>query len=273
MFPLFQELHAEDPLEEAIRQLGDRQFAVRQKAIELLVANKERSIEPLTAALESRHAETRYRAAQALIQLADSDQPAVATAALVALDSGNQSGRIENVLRQRQRIAVKSIQTEGVSLQKSQTVLNLDTASAAHPGLLRQLRWLRDLQVIRFRGRPLSINEMEQLVHLRQLRECAIFDTALSEKHLRVLTQLPKLEILYLTRVGLRSEDLAPLAELGQLSWLDLSGNPLTGKTAGVVEHLSSLTVLDLQDTLIRAATIERIRQSLPGTRILFEEP
>ena len=265
---------AADPIDVAIEQLDNASFAARQKAVRTLVSIGQPVVERVHNAVLTGGVETRYRAMQVLIQLAESEDFATAETVFRSLHTltDRQVGkRVMINLRQRQHIATRKLTSLGNEFQKNFTILNLRSPATSDPTLYREIRWIPALNVVRFRAIPVSTEQLEELQLHTTLQELGIFDSKLELQHVKAITELKTVQILYLTRAGLTADSIAPLAKMQQLNWLDLNGNAITDQAVKVLVRFQDLEVLDLNKTLLKPATVQKLREALPSTRILFE--
>lgn len=117
----------------------------------------------------------------------------------------------------------------------------------------------------------------EGLVHvarLRSLRELDLHNTQITDTGVRHLTGLPFLQRLNLDNTQVSDAGLVTVAKMKKLGILSLNGTRVTDVGLGHMQKsVSGVTLFDLQleDTLVSAEGIHRLKAALPNVRITWK--
>ena len=81
-------------------------------------------------------------------------------------------------------------------------------------------------------------------------------------------SRLPHLRQLAIQDAPLKDADLLPIATLSKIRGLYLRGTAITDDAVTILSQLSSLRVLNVTNTSLSPEAIDRLRESLPDTRV-----
>ena len=110
-----------------------------------------------------------------------------------------------------------------------------------------------------------ELTDVSPLAGLKQLKELNLEETQLTDKHLKHLGGLTRLETLWLLNNNLT--DLSALAGLTQLTYLNVNDNELTDVSA--LAGLKQLKLLDLQgNPNLTKLEIDKLQKALPNCAI-----
>lgn len=166
--------------------------------------------------------------------------------------------------------------------QESGEVLEVDRArflrrpdgSAEVPG--RELERLNDVWEVEHHGVILQRDEYgsilaasirndrglvaaEELKDLPNLRELGLQGAVITDRHLRAIADIPKLEVFETRVCSLQATDLSQLSRLPTLKWLHLENATLTSERLGFLESCTALEVLHLPRNPIEDRALEVI--------------
>lgn len=255
-------------INEQIERLGHDSADIRQIATRRLVKIGARAVKPVSAVLNDRDLEVRYRARLVLLRMCLSKDNATSTAALDAVQELAHS-RVESIRRWAspavagmRKFAMQTLQRQGVAVTleldaQGETLTKVDMSRwQGGNSTLLTLRFLGrigavDLSKARIDDAGLSWLRKYTRIHTLDLRETQVGDAGL--KHLAKLTGLVELD---LRETGVTGDGLKYLSSLKKLERLHLGDTQLTGAGLKSISRLPKLTLLNLSTTKLTDADL-----------------
>jgi serine/threonine protein kinase len=111
---------------------------------------------------------------------------------------------------------------------------------------------------------------VETLARLTMLRHLNLDDTKLTNAGVHGLATLPRLEELHLARTGIDDDGVAAIVRHQSLKSLRLDGTAITDAAVDALSQIKSLTTLSLNMTAITTTGYFRLKEALPGCKIMW---
>lgn len=166
-----------------------------------------------------------------------------------------------------------------ISMKKGSTTTSKQPKLRTKPVALESLRKLAKSVKVNAKGEVValdltgvSLNEshLAAIGTLRFLRSLALPKTNLTDDGLKTVGKLPNLAFLSIGRTRISSDGLRHLKRLKNLKGLRIFGNKGVGDSG--VAHLmgmKTLTVLQINNTAITKAGVQKLKRALPNCRII----
>jgi len=114
--------------------------------------------------------------------------------------------------------------------------------------------------------------EIAEILHLApNVVEVDLARTKLTDDGLKAIGKLGRLTHLNLNRTAITDDGLAHLADLRSLRWLNLYGTAVTDASLVILAKHKKLEALYIWDTKITPEGADKLRKSLPDTKIVRE--
>ena len=166
-----------------------------------------------------------------------------------------------------------------ISMNKSRTTTSKPPSLLTKRDALNSLRRIAKSVKVNGKGEivaldltGVSLNEshLAAIGTLRFLRSLALPKTNLTDDGLKTVGKLPNLAFLSIGRTRISSDGLRHLKRLKNLKGLRIFGNKGVGDSG--VAHLmgmKTLTVLQINNTAITKAGVQKLKRALPNCRII----
>ncbi len=115
-----------------------------------------------------------------------------------------------------------------------------------------------------------SAKSLEELSQLPRLDALYLNTIEFSEEHLAALTKL-KIRMLHLLNAGVDDVVAKRLATMTQLEYLDINFGKITDEGLQALQSLKSLKTIDLRSNLVTAEGMAAFKKALPKCEIVFE--
>ena len=252
---------AQSPQDEVqlwINQLDDSSYAVRQEAVEKLVASGKQAIAKVEEAASSESLEVSLQAFNVLNRLLDAKDQTTVDASLLALERLAAS-KNKNIANKAQRTVQPKELTDWIKSLRGEydtnefnmiTALRLDRTRGIDPGMVLD---------------QLSDNEMPNLQRLRWLKSLTLaYRVRITDAGLANLSQLKNLEVLNLSRTGTKGSSFEQLSQLKKLRVLDLSFCPIDENNLSALAKFPALRKVNLEPSASQGMSDDGWRQRLP---------
>lgn len=246
---------------DAIRDLEDEQFRVRNNAVKKLIAAGKNAIGPLEKAAESGPIGTADRAVKILAELAFREGKEAMPEAREALHRlGRSKSQVREqareVLKRNRGLVMDQMQKSGARFQFDDDRVRAVYLDAVEDlkSVLPLLREMPEIEEVSVSTKKFGDDEMKHLLPLENLKWLNLYSSNIGDESLKLLKHFPKLESVPMGSTNVTDEGLKHLAGLTQLEYLGLRANNVTDAGLVHLTKLTNLTGLTLQETKVTDA-------------------
>lgn len=179
------------------------------------------------------------------------------------VDSSN-SGKKASVATPDDPKAIAALEAAGCRLTKNAAGLVTEISVSADTDFSKTLKHLAgtpNITSARFGGPGMNDEGMASIVSLKLLKRLDLTDcSAIGDDTLKVVGDMPSIDVLILRRVGFSDAGLASVSKLAKLRALDLRNTNVTDAGIQHLEGLTKLVDLQLENSKITDAGIEYLR-------------
>lgn len=257
-------------------ELGSENYHQRVRAAKRLSEMGVAAIPALTDRARQNDLEAASQSVKILSVMLAARELNQSSAAFAALESISRS-RTSKVASQAwsaiismQPKAVDRLEDLGAEFSYDQSKLRL---GADYTGGDDGLIWLRYLWVtttIRVQRGAMPEASLRQLQTMPSLSEVVFDDYPLTDQGLALVAGIKGLSVLHAARTKVSSTAVVSLCKRRQLEWLDLSDTPVDDAIVGELIHQTGLEGLELTGAALTDAGVDRLRQALPRTKVLW---